>query len=307
MENPESEFMEKAVNIKDLFIPSWKRSDPLVRLKAVQTGALNPDILEEIILNKEETLEIKKAAVLRLKDENRSEKLFQNVYGDDSQDLRKQLLKNIMDEQRIRSLYFKMRKEGGKSFLEVPLELRLFEIWEDQVAQTDDSGLLLEIAQKARTYTMGSYVSCQVYTVVEKAIAKITDFHKLTEWFLKEFKTTKELHYSIRDGLYELSKKTQPDFIFAHINDLDYLGYSFMRGEKEWALAAERRIFKLGKKIMIEEKKIRRKCSSCNGSGGGDVRVPYTDRDWEWEKCESCKGTGVETVTKKEFRFENAE
>lgn len=295
------------MNIKDLFLPLWKRSDPLVRLKAVQMGALNPDVLEEIILNKMEILEIRKAAILSLKDENRSEKLFQNVYGDDSEDLRKQLLENIKDEQRIRSLYFKIRKEGGKSFLEVALELRLFEIWDAQVDQTEDSGLLLEIAQKARTYTMGSYVSCQVYAVVEKAIARVTDFHKLAEWFLKEFKATRELHYSIRDGLYQLSKKSQPDFIFAHISDFDYLGYCVIRGEKEWALAAERRILKLGKKIVIEEKKIHRKCSSCNGSGGGNVRVPYTDRDWEWAKCESCKGTGVETVTKKAFRFENAD
>ena len=293
------------MNIKDFFLPAWKNSNPSTRIKAIQEDKVEPNILENIILDMNEIPDVRKAAALKLKKSYDCERIFQKIYGNESEEIIQILLRNISDEERIRFLYQEIRKAGGKSFLEVPLELRLFEIWEDQVNQTEDSGILLNIAHKARFYPLGSYVSCRAYGIVEKALAKITDFYLLTEWFMKEFKSSKELHYSIRNGLYAISKKSQPDFIFAHIEDLDFLAYSVIQGEKEWALAAKKRILKLGKKIVIEEIKMIQECTSCKGSGGGDVRVPYTDNDWEWEECKSCKGRGEMIRIKKEYHFED--
>ncbi len=293
------------MKFSDFFKPSWKRSDPGIRLKAVHKITAH-EILTVIIKNSNELFEIRKTAVERLNDTTLAESLFYDIYGDMSEEIRTLLLKYITSEQKIQEMYFSVRKKGGLSFLEIVLEQRLFDIWYEKIDATSDNNILLSIAKNARHYPMGSYVSCFTYGIVAKAVGKITDALMLAELLMNEYKQTNAIHYSYRDGLSANTSDTVKTSLMAHIIDIDFLVQCIKYSNSLLTPLAERRLTELGKMLLMEEKTVTRKCSSCHGARGGNARVPYTDRDWAWEECSSCQGTGEETVTQKEYRIVNS-
>jgi hypothetical protein len=293
------------MNLKDLIAPAWRHSNPEIRLRAIQKNKYDEIILCQIIKNNREEKEIIFAAINQLTNVPLCEKLFIEVYGSNAEEIRKNLLRKIVDEQRISTLYRDIRKKGGLSFLEIALEMRLFEIWKEQIEKTKDPKALINIIEKSASYVQGSYVSVGAYQVVENAIQKVTDLPMLASWVEKEFLSKRKLHYSIRNGLFERLKQDDARDFFDNITNIELLLILYKGGKPTLGLGAEARLKNLGKKVRVEERVEERKCSSCGGAGGGDVRVPYTDHDWQWEKCEPCKGTGQETNHIKEYFVEN--
>ena len=291
------------MSLSDLFKPAWKHSNPDIRLKAVQKTVTSPEVLSEIIRNTHEHHEIRKAAIEKLGDKNVAEILFYEVHGECSEELRKLLLRYISNEQKIREMYTYVRRKGGLSFLEIVLEQRLFEIWDEAVASAETDSALVAIAQNARKYPQGSYVSSGAYGIAQQAVSKITNLHVICELLYSDYKYGNEIHYSYRNGLAENPHASGNDALFEYNNDLDFLVRCIRYQNKALLKPAEKRLADLGKKVIIEERTITRDCSSCHGSRGGDVRVPYTDNDWAWEQCDICNGSGKETIKEKEYRL----
>jgi len=293
------------MKLNDLFVPAWRHSNPKVRLKAIEKNHYDENILTRIIETQNEEMDVVFAAIDKLQNLALCEKLFLNVYGNHADEKRKRILQKITDEQQIHNIYWDIRKKGGKSFLEIALEQRLFERWETAVEQTTDTDALVVIAQKSLNHFQGSYVSSGSYQIACNAIEKITDLEKLSAWVQGQFASTQQLHYSVRNGLLERLKQKDSEKFFSKINDTGLLLYFYKSGETSLLSGAEKRLSGMGNKIRVEEYDKEGKCSSCDGSGGGDVRIPYTDNDWEWEKCEHCNGTGRETFHIKEYFIES--
>jgi Zn finger protein HypA/HybF involved in hydrogenase expression len=100
-------------------------------------------------------------------------------------------------------------------------------------------------------------------------------------------------------------KRQDSEKFFSTIDNTELLLFLYKIGETALVSGVEKRLSQMGKKIRVEEYDKEGKCSSCNGAGRGDVRVPYTDRDWEWERCEHCNGTGRELFHLKAYFIEN--
>jgi hypothetical protein len=293
------------MKLNDIFVPAWKHSDPKVRLKAIAKNNYDENILSSIIKNVDEEIEVVSAAIDKLQNLVLCEKLFQSIYGKNEDEKRKRILQKFNDEQHIQKIYWEIRNKGGKSFLEIPLEERLFEIWKSEVEQTHNTDALIAIAQKSLNHYQGSYVSSRSYSVTQDVIEKITDIEKLSAWVQQQFTLSQKLHYAIQNGLSERLKQEDSEKFFSTIDNTELLLFLYKSGEKALVSGVEKRLFQMGKKISVEEYNKEGKCPSCHGAGGGDVRVPYTDHDWEWEKCEYCHGTGRELFHLKEYFIED--
>jgi hypothetical protein len=295
------------MKLKDLFVPAWKHSNPNVRLKAIEKNNYDENILSCIIKNTDEEIDVAFAAIDKLQNPELCEKLFQTVYGKNADEKRKKILQKITDEKRIHNIYWKIRNSGGKSFLEIDLEERLFEIWKSEVEQTHDTDTLIAIAKKSLNHIQGSYKSCCSYGITHDAIKKIPDLKKLSAWVLSQFALNQELHYSILNGLSERLKQKDSGKFFSTIDNTELLIFLYKNGGTALASGVEKRLSQMGKKIRVDEYDKEGKCSSCEGAGGGDARIPYTDNDWKWERCEYCNGTGREIFHIKEYFVESLE
>lgn len=295
------------MKLNDFFVPAWKNSDPKVRLKAIEKNHYDENILSCIIKNTDEKIDVVFAAIDKLQNTELCEILFQNVYGKKADEKRKKILQKISDEQHILKIYWKIRNSGGKSFLEIVLEQRLFELWETAVEKTIDTDALIAIAQKSLNHIQGSYVSSGSFSIARIAIKKISDLEKLSAWIQNQFASTKELHYAILDGLSERLKQKDSEKFFSTIDNTELLLLLYKSGGTALVSGVEKRLSQMGKKIRVDEYDKEGKCSSCEGAGGGDARIPYTDNDWKWERCEYCNGTGREMFHIKEYFIENLE
>jgi hypothetical protein len=293
------------MKLNDLFVPVWKHSDPQVRIKAIAKNNYDEDILSAIIKNADEEIDVVYAAIDKLQNREQCEKLFLNIYGKNGDEKRKKILQKLTDENRIHTIYWEIRNKGGKSFLEIPLEERLFEIWKSEVEQIQNTDELIAIAQKSLNHFQGSYKSSGSYSITREAIKKIPDLKKLSAWVQQQFALKQELHYSIQNGLSERLKQQDSEIFFSTIDNVELLLFIYKNGEHSLITSIEKRLFQMGKKVRVNEYDKEGNCSSCDGAGGGDARIPYTDNDWKWERCEYCNGTGRELFHLKEYFIED--
>lgn len=251
----------------------------------------NEEKLMKILLNDKENFEVRKAVIKKLPNNVKIEDLLVKIWGNDSKLLSEELLRKVDDEDIVLHIFNKIHARGTLSYIEGYLQKRMSEIFEERIEKTDDSAKLVSIWDRMLNYDQKF---SNIHRVIEKLIAKISDNDILAGKILKIYARSDQIDCYVVKGLVKkLEQKNGFEEFFSRIDDMEFLAYCFYKiRENKLKVPAQNRIRSLGKEIVVAEEKKQITCPSCNGSKGGEVRVKYTDRDWEWEECDRCNGTG---------------
>lgn len=122
---------------------------------------------------------------------------------------------------------------------------------------------------------------------------KLIDYNAIRNFIITVRKLNNKNYTDIEardfNTIYELTKKLNKRLVFRHFN---LVALEKILNREDYVNEVEERLPDFGAMLKKEKLVEYIQCKRCKGSGGGMVRVPYTDRDWEFEDCEDCNGSG---------------
>lgn len=141
-----------------------------------------------------------------------------------------------------------------------------------------------DLAKKAQSVLNGEKVNYKPDLIAEEVQKTILSIRAQFKWY------DGKLDKSTIEEILKTVKKIGSKRFFKYF-DIDQL-MKFSEYD-ELSEYLEDRCSDFGSRILKTTETIKVDCERCHGSGErGWVRVPYTDRDWEKESCDSCGGLG---------------